>query len=144
MSKKWILAGALLLWSTATMLTGFASGLPALILFRSVATGGGEAFYTPSANKLISETHPESSRATALSIHQAALYTGFIVSGVIATSIAGLWGWRHAFYVFGISGIVLALILILRIRPPSFSPLPVPDSSFPVRLSCSGCLPALQ
>lgn len=126
------------------MLTGFASGLPALILFRSVATGGGEAFYTPSANKLISETHPESSRATALSIHQAALYTGFIVSGVIATSIAGLWGWRHAFYVFGISGIVLALILILRIRPPSFSPLPVPDSSFPVRLSCSGCLPALQ
>ena len=116
-SKKWILVGALLLWSTATMLTGLSTGLPALILLRSVATGGGEAFYTPSANKLISENHPVETRATALSVHQAALYTGFIVSGVIATTIAGLWGWRHAFYLFGGAGVVLALILAWRIRP---------------------------
>ena len=116
-SKKWILVGSLLLWSTATMLTGLAAGLPALILLRSVATGGGEAFYTPSANKLISENHPESTRATALSVHQSALYIGFIVSGVIATTISGLWGWRHAFYLFGGFGVVLALILLWRIRP---------------------------
>ena len=116
-SKKWILVGALLLWSTATMLTGLSTGLPALILLRSVATGGGEAFYTPSANKLISENHPVDTRATALSVHQAALYTGFIISGVIATTISGLWGWRHAFYLFGGAGVVLALILAWRIRP---------------------------
>ena len=116
-SKKWILVGALLLWSTATMLTGLSTGLPALILLRSVATGGGEAFYTPSANKLISENHPVETRATALSVHQAALYTGFIISGVIATTISGLWGWRHAFYLFGGAGVVLALILAWRIRP---------------------------
>ena len=110
-NKKWLLAGSLLLWSTATMLTGLSMGLPALILLRSVATGGGEAFYTPSANKIISENHPEETRATALSIHQSALYVGFIVSGVIATVIAKAYGWRHSFFLFGGFGIALAIIL---------------------------------
>ncbi len=116
-SKKWILVGALLLWSTATALTGLSMGLPALILLRSVATGGGEAFYSPSANKLISENHGEETRATAISIHQTALYLGFILSGVIATIVAKSLGWRSAFYVFGGCGIVLAALMAWRIRP---------------------------
>ena len=120
-SKKWIIVGALLLWSTATTFTGLSMGLPALILLRSVATGGGEAFYSPSANKLISENHPESSRATAISIHQVALYLGFILSGVLATMIAKSFGWRHAFYIFGGSGIVLACLMAWRIRPDSIT-----------------------
>lgn len=116
-SKKWILVGALLLWSTATALTGLSMGLPALILLRSVATGGGEAFYSPSANKLISENHSEQTRATAISIHQTALYLGFILSGVIATVVAKSLGWRSAFYIFGGCGIVLAALMAWRIRP---------------------------
>jgi len=116
-SKKWIIVGALLLWSTATMLTGFAMGLPALILLRSVATGGGEAFYSPSANKLISENHSEDTRATAISVHQAALYLGFILSGVIASLVAKSLGWRAAFYIFGGCGIGLAALMAWRIRP---------------------------
>ena len=124
LSKKWVITCALLFWSIATMLTGLSAGLPALILLRSIATGGGEAFYTPSANKLISENHPETTRATALSVHQAALYLGFIISGVIATAIAGLWGWRKAFYVFGGAGVVLALILACRLRPDAPKSIP--------------------
>ena len=116
-SKKWILVGALLLWSTATALTGLSMGLPALILLRSVATGGGEAFYSPSANKLISENHAEDTRATAISIHQVALYLGFIISGVLATLVAKSWGWRSAFFLFGGCGIVLAGLMAWRIHP---------------------------
>ena len=116
-SKKWIIVGALLLWSTATMFTGFSMGLPALIILRSVATGGGEAFYSPSANKLISENHGNDTRATAISIHQAALYLGFILSGVIASIIARSLGWRSAFFIFGGCGIALAALMAWRIRP---------------------------
>lgn len=116
-SKKWVIVGALLLWSVSTMLTGLAGGLPALILLRSVATGGGEAFYSPSANKLISENHSEDTRATAISIHQMALYLGFIVSGVIATLLAKSMGWRGAFFVFGGCGIILAGLMAWRLRP---------------------------
>ena len=117
LSKKWIIVCALLLWSTATMLTGLSAGLPALILLRSVATGGGEAFYSPSANKLISENHSESTRATAISAHQTALYIGFIISGLIATQLALYFGWRSAFFVFGACGILLAALMAWRIKP---------------------------
>ena len=117
LSKKWIIVCALLLWSTATMLTGLSAGLPALILLRSVATGGGEAFYSPSANKLISENHSEGTRATAISAHQTALYIGFIISGLIATQLALYFGWRSAFFIFGGFGILLAGLMAWRIRP---------------------------
>ena len=116
-SKKWILVCALLLWSTATALTGLSMGLPALILLRSVATGGGEAFYSPSANKLISENHGEETRATAISVHQMALYLGFILSGVLATLVAKSLGWRSAFFIFGGCGILLAALMAWRIHP---------------------------
>lgn len=114
--KKNIIVVALIVWSTATMMTGFAGSLLALILLRSIATGGGEAFYAPSANALISESHGSDTRATALSIHQTALYLGFIFSGIIASSIAQAYGWRNAFYVFGGFGILLAVVLFFRIK----------------------------
>ena len=116
-SKKWVIVGALFLWSVSTMLTGLAGGLPALILLRSVATGGGEAFYSPSANKLISENHEGETRATAISIHQMALYLGFILSGVLAAVVAKSLGWRSAFYLFGGCGIILAVLMAWRLQP---------------------------
>lgn len=39
-SRKWIVTLSLLFWSVATMLTGFASGFLALVILRSIATGG--------------------------------------------------------------------------------------------------------
>ena len=50
--RKWVIVGALALWSTATLLTGLAGGIIGLIIFRGLATGAGEAFYYPSANSL--------------------------------------------------------------------------------------------
>lgn len=114
--KKYILVGALFLWSTSTVFTGCANSFIAVLLLRSVATGGGEAFYSPSAVSLIAESHDKTTSSTALSIHQSALYIGFILSSVLAPLMAAAWGWRKAFYLFGGIGIVLAVILALRIR----------------------------
>ena len=47
LSRKWVTTIAILFWSVATMFTGLASGVIMLILLRSVATGGGEAFFGP-------------------------------------------------------------------------------------------------
>jgi len=88
-----------------------------LILLRSIATGGGEAFYAPSANSLISQYH-KNTLATALSIHQSALYAGIIISGYIAGYIADRFGWHMAFYLFGGFGILLALVLFFRLENP--------------------------
>ena len=51
-----------------------------------------------------------------MSIHQSALYLGFIVSGVLATIIANAYGWRHSFFLFGGFGIVLAAVMAFRLK----------------------------
>jgi sugar phosphate permease len=113
--KKYVIIISLLLWSAATLTTGLSFTLVQLIILRSIATGGGEAFYAPSANALICEYH-QSTRATALSIHQAASYFGVIASGYLTGYIADQFGWRVAFYIFGGFGIILAAILYFRIK----------------------------
>ena len=118
-NRKRIIIGSLLFWSTATMLTGFAGGLVALIAFRSVATAGGESFYAPAAYPLLA-THHVRTRALALSIHQASLYIGVMVSGFLGGYIADHFGWRSTFYIFGGGGLVLGAILMWRLldAPP--------------------------
>src|SRR5947207_4813837 len=113
--RKWVVSISLLLWSAATLLTGFSAGLVMLIFLRSLATGAGESFYYPSATSLIGQFHHRT-RALAMSIHQTALYAGVIVSGLIVGWLAQTYGWRHAFYAFGGGGIILGLIMTWRLK----------------------------
>lgn len=122
--RKWVVLGSLLVFSTATLLTGLCTGLVTLILFRSVATGGGEAFYYPAANSLIGQFHHRT-RALAMAIHQTALYVGIVASSFAAT--VGRWyGWRSAFFGFGSCGIVMAGVILWRMHDT-----PRPDPSGP-------------
>jgi MFS transporter, Spinster family, sphingosine-1-phosphate transporter len=113
--KKKIIIFSLLFWSVATLFTGFGSTLLFFILIRGIATGGGEAFYPPIANALISEHHIKS-RSFALSLHQTAVYFGIIASGWLAGYIGEQYGWRMAFYAFGGFGILLAVIIQWRLK----------------------------
>lgn len=113
-SRRNILGFCLLFWSGATLLTGFCSSVVQFILLRGIATGGGEAFYAPSANALLGENYKEK-RSFALSIHQTAVYFGIILSGIIAGYIGEHYGWQKAFYLFGSLGIVLGFVFFARI-----------------------------
>ena len=113
--KHKVITVCLIGWSTATLFTGLAGGVLALVLLRSVATAGGESFYGPSAYSLLARFHT-TTRSLALSIHQAALYIGIMTSGFIGGAIAEAWGWRHAFYIYGSGGILLGIIFIFRLR----------------------------
>jgi sugar phosphate permease len=98
-----------------------------LIVFRSLATGGGEAFYYPSANSLISQYH-QKTRALAMSIHQTSLYVGIVSSGLISGWIAEHFGWRMAFFCFGSFGILLALLILWRVRNDKADKTEISDS----------------
>lgn len=113
--KKWILTLCLLFWSFATLTTGFCTTLIQFILVRGMATGGGESFYAPSANALLSQYH-DKNRSFVLSIHQTAVYFGIVLSGLIAGYLSEQFGWRNAFYAFGTAGILLAAVLLNRLR----------------------------
>ena len=112
--RKWVVLASLFVFSIATLLTGMCTGLLMLIVFRSVATGGGEAFYYPAANSLIGQFHHRT-RAMAMAIHQTALYIGIVASSFAAT-VGQIWGWRRAFFVFGGFGIGWGLFLLLRMH----------------------------
>lgn len=114
-SRKSIIGSSLMFWSFATLATGISTTVTQFILLRGIATGGGEAFYAPAANALISEEHKKR-RSSALAIHQTAVYFGIILSGLIAGYIGQRYGWRNAFYIFGGAGILIAFIIFLRLR----------------------------
>ena len=113
-NRKKIIVNSLIFWSAATMCTGLTGGLIGLIIFRGVATAGGESFYAPAAYPMLAKHHTRT-RSLALSIHQVALYIGVMTTGFLGGYIAEQWGWRSAFYVFGGGGIILGFVLIRRL-----------------------------
>lgn len=115
LSRKWIVCFSLLTFSVGTLFTGLSGGLLTLILFRSIATGAGESFYTPSALSLLGQYHKET-RGLAMSINQTALYVGIVCSSWIAAFIGERYGWRFSFTTFGSLGLVLAFLLMARLR----------------------------
>ena len=116
-TRKNIVTMAILIWSAMTMFTGAAKSFTSLIIAR-IGVGIGEAGCSPPIHSLISDYFPEERRATALSIYA----LGIPIGGAIGT-LAGGWigeyfGWRTAFYVVGIPGIIVAAIFYLTIKEP--------------------------
>lgn len=114
-SRKWVTTLAILFWSVATMFTGLASGVVMLVLMRSIATGGGEAFFGPANYSLLGQYHTDT-RARAMSIHQTSYYVGVILAGWLAGHIADRLGWQYSFIIFGAAGVIWGTIMILRLK----------------------------
>lgn len=114
-SRKWVVTVAILFWSVATMFTGLATGVMMLILLRSVATGGGEAFFGPANYSLLGQYHTDT-RARAMSIHQTAYYVGVILAGWLAGYIADKLGWQYSFIIFGAVGIIWGIVMAIRLK----------------------------
>jgi len=89
--KKGIIVASLVLWSAATVISGFCSAFFLFILFRCVATGVGEGFFAPAAYSSLSEYHDKDTRATAMGIFTTAQYLGIVICGVMATWLAKQW-----------------------------------------------------
>ena len=115
LSRKWVTTIAILFWSVATMFTGLATGVVMLILLRSVATGGGEAFFGPANYSLLGQYHTDT-RARAMSIHQTSYYVGVILAGWLAGYIADKLGWEYSFIIFGAAGVVWGIVMAVRLK----------------------------
>lgn len=113
--KKWMITGALLFWSSTTVLTGLSQGFWSLAALRSIATGGSESCYAPPAYALLARFH-RATRALAMSVHQAAMYLGIMTSGFLGGALAGMWGWRSVFYAYGAAGMLVGGLFLLRLK----------------------------
>lgn len=115
--RRNIIALALLIWSGMTMFTGTAKSFGMLIAAR-IGVGIGEAGCSPPIHSMISDYFPPEKRATALSVYS----LGIPIGGAIGT-LAGGWigaeyGWRMAFFLVGIPGVLLAVLVHFTLREP--------------------------
>ena len=116
-SRVSIVSASLAVWSAFTALSGLAVNATQLALAR-IGVGIGEAGCSPPAHSLISDYFAKEKRASAL-----AVYSLGIPFGQMFAFLAGGWvlhefGWRNAFFVVGIPGILLAIVMKLTVREP--------------------------
>ncbi len=135
-----LMASAAVIWSIATAFTGFVDQLPFLpasvqlhlpllqftltmsgavlaLCFVRAIVGVGESSYSTITPSLIADYFPPQRRATALGVFQAAIPMGFALGFVIGGVLAHFFGWRQAFTIVGIPGLVAA-VLVWRLREP--------------------------
>lgn len=116
-SRKWIVAASLSIWSAMTVLSGTAGSFAQLLMYR-VFVGVGEAGGSPPAHSIISDYYKPRERGTALGIYSLGIPIGLLLGMVIGGQILEHYGWRMAFYVAGIPGLLIALLLALTVKEP--------------------------
>ncbi|MFZ5836114.1 MAG: spinster family MFS transporter [Pseudomonadota bacterium] len=116
-SRVNIISGALVAWSTMTALCGLAQNLWQL-LFARIGVGIGEAGCIPPSQSLISDYFAPEKRAMALSIFALGVPIGVMFGFLVGGWMEEYFGWRTAFLVVGLPGILLAIIVRLTLREP--------------------------
>src|SRR5205809_3536823 len=116
-NRRNIVSVSLGLWSIMTACSGLARNFIQLLLAR-IGVGVGEAGGSPPAHAMISDYFPPEKRSTALSVYSAGLYfgvlTGFLTGGYLNQQL----GWRSAFFVVGIPGIIFSLLFYVTVKEP--------------------------
>ena len=116
-NRRNIVAASLALWSAMTALSGLVSNYSQLILAR-LGVGLGEAGGSPPAHSIISDYFPPAQRGTALSFYSAGIYLGVLFGFAGGGYIAETLGWRTAFFIVGIPGVLFAAVVLLLVREP--------------------------
>ncbi len=142
--RVWIIAASVALWSLMTVLCGFAISFFALFLFR-IGVSIGEAGCSPPANSIIADYFVPKERSTAVSVYAlgiplgnmvAYVFGGFVVGSLDGATIGAMFsswnwtwasglldwqsieGWRVAFVVVGVPGIIVAILVKMSIKEP--------------------------
>jgi len=120
-SRQRIMAFGVFFWSVATLLSGMATTFRFLVGARGLV-GVGEGAYAPAGTAMISDSFPPSFRARVQSVFN----LGMLVGGVLGLAVGGMlsqWvGWRHAFFLVGLPGFLLALFAYRLHVPVSLRP----------------------
>src|SRR5690606_14196598 len=111
------LAIALAIWSTMTALCGAASSFIHLVLAR-IGVGAAEGACTPSSHSLIADIFPPRQRGIAMSLLTTSIPVAQLLAPIIGGVVAMKWGWRVAFFVVGLPGVVLATVVFLTMKEP--------------------------
>jgi predicted MFS family arabinose efflux permease len=116
-NRRNLLAALLAIWSALVAFAGSANSFTALVLTR-VGIGAADAGGQPCSVSIISDLYPAQRRAGAVAIFFVGVPLGMASGFIVGAIVAGQLGWRTAFYVAAVPGVVLTILLLLLVKEP--------------------------
>ena len=116
-NRRNIIVAAVGLWSAMTALCGLAGSFTSLFIAR-MGVGVGEAGGQPPAYSLVSDYVPPEKRSSVFAILNSAVPFGVFCGFIIGGWVNQHYGWRAAFMVVGLPGVLIALLIWLTVREP--------------------------
>ena len=108
-SRKKTIGIMALIWSMATLACAFTKTFPQLLMTRS-AIGIGEAGYAPAGTAMLSGLFPPEKRSRMMGLWNMSIPLGIAVGIGVGGLVAQHWGWRHAFGLVAIPGVLIAIL----------------------------------
>ncbi len=133
-NRKNLLAASITAWSAMTAFCGLSQGYWQLLLAR-IGVGVGEAGGTPACNAIVGDYFPANRRPMAMTVFALGAPIGAWLGADLAGAVSHAYGWRAAFLVLGIPGLILATIVYFTVKEPVRGRLDaVSDSAAPTLL----------
>lgn len=116
-NRRNIVALSLGVWSFMTAISGLAQNYWQLLAAR-IGVGVGEAGGSPPSHSMISDIFAPESRASALAFYSAGISIGILFGFLFGGWLNEFFGWRVAFLVVGVPGVLFAIVLRLTVAEP--------------------------
>jgi MFS family permease len=116
-NRATIISGSLAFWSVFTAVCGFAQNFGQLLAAR-LAVGLGEAGCQPPSLSLITDYAPKEKRSSTLAIYSLGIPAGSLLALSLGGVMVDAFGWRTAFLVAGVPGILLAILAFVTLKDP--------------------------
>ncbi len=116
-SRRTVMAVGVAFWSLMTAASGLAQNFVQLAIAR-IGVGVGEASATPAAHSLISDYFPPERRTRAIAIYNMGASLGILFGLLLGGLLAQTVGWRVAFAVVGLPGLLVAVLIRLTEAEP--------------------------
>ncbi len=100
-----------IVWSLATLLCAFTGNYVQLFMAR-ILIGFGEAGYAPGGSALISGMYPIEKRSRMMGLWNASIPLGSAIGVTMGGIIASTWGWKHAFGIVAVPGLIIAILFL--------------------------------
>ena len=116
-NRRNLISFSVFLWSLMTALCAAATSFVQLLLMR-IGVGVGEAGSNPPSHSMISDLYPPENRSTAMAIFGTGVNWGILIGFLVGGWINEWYGWRVAFLVVGLPGILIALLVRFTVSEP--------------------------
>ncbi|MFT6093355.1 MAG: putative MFS family arabinose efflux permease [Pseudohongiellaceae bacterium] len=116
-NRRNIVAVSIGLWSLMTALSGLVQNYGQLLAAR-VGVGVGEAGGSPPSHSIVSDIFPPESRASALAFYSTGVNIGILFGFLFGGWLNEYFGWRVAFMVVGLPGLLIAVLVRFTLKEP--------------------------